>query len=217
MYSDYLAEINHFGWVEINQVFSDSELVKFAENFGKVLTHPNGKKIDVLIPKKPEDAIFNTFSSRFGYDRFPLHTDTAFWLTPTRYVLMTCVNGENSPTTILPINQIYNNFTTEDLNILRQAIYLVKTKRIAFYSKIEQNINGEFCFRYDPSSMKPMNIYAKKIDNRLHEIAESSFIKKIEWNSKKIIILDNWKTMHGRESTFENLNRELKRIYIQKL
>lgn len=215
MKHQFTNELEEKGWIEIDEELSDNELLGLAKSIGVILPHPNGKNIDTIIPKKPEQSINNSLSYRFGYDSFPLHSDTAFWTKPARYILLTSENVSKTATTIITFNQIIEKFTEEDFINLEQAVYLVKIPNKTFYTKLKQRFDNEYCFRYDTSTMKPSNDCAKKIEGRLNEIFQSLKLIKINWVPNKIIILDNWKTLHGRESIQEDLNRKLKRIYIQ--
>lgn len=215
MIKDYIKDLEEKGWVEINIKISDQELLCLAETFGEILPHPNGKIIDILVPKKAEQAIQNSFSHKFGFNSFPLHSDTAFWSIPARYVLLTSENISETATTITTFKQVIEKLNKQDLIDLEQAIYLVKTKNKTFFSKLKQKFGNQICYRYDSSTMKPLNKHALKIEERFNEIFELLNVTKINWNSNKIIIFDNWQTLHGRESIREDLDRKLKRIYIQ--
>jgi alpha-ketoglutarate-dependent taurine dioxygenase len=215
MNNNYKRELEEKGWVEIDTKLSDDGLLSLAETFGKILPHPNGKNIDIIIPKKSEQAIQHSFSYRFGFNSFPLHSDTSFWTIPARYILLTCENTSKTATTIITFKQVLEKLNKEDLIDLEQAIYLVKIKNKTFFSKLKQQFGNQICYRYDSSTMKPLNKHAKKIEERLNEVFESLNVTKINWNSNKIIILDNWQTLHGREPIREDLDRKLKKIYIQ--
>jgi hypothetical protein len=39
------------------------------------------------------DNRLNSYSSRFGFGSFPMHTDFAHWFIPPRYVVLRCVVG----------------------------------------------------------------------------------------------------------------------------
>lgn len=210
-----IKQLKEKGWIEINNNLSDKELVLLAESLGEILPHPNGKIIDIVFPKQSEQAIQNSLSHKFGFNSFPLHSDTAFWIKPARYVLLTTESISQTATTIVTLKQITDNFNDNDYIDFEQAVYLIKVKNRTFYTKLKQQFETDYCFRYDSLTMKPSNKSAKNIEVRLNEILHSLNTIKIDWNSNKVVILDNWKTLHGRDAIQEDLNRKLKRIYIQ--
>ena len=62
--------------------------MKFALSIGNVIPHPNGELIDTLIPSDGKSSSKGSFSNRFGFGAFPLHTDAAFWPTPTKQMIL---------------------------------------------------------------------------------------------------------------------------------
>lgn len=208
-------ELQEKGWLEINKNLTDRELILFAESFGKIIPHPNGKVIDLLVPKQSDEATKNTLSHRFGLNSFPLHTDTSFWNLPAKYIIMSCPDGCNTSTTLIHWQKIKEHLSDNDLINFEQAIYLVKTPNKTFYTKLIHFHNAQHYFRYDPFIMKPINKHAKNIDKTLNTILKNLNLIKINWIENKTIIIDNWKMLHGRESIKKDLNRKIKRIYIQ--
>lgn len=208
-------ELQQNGWIEIKNNLSDDELISFAHTIGKILLHPNGIIIDTLTPKKTEDAIKNTFSNLYGHNKFPLHTDTAFWTIPARYVIMSSSDITQTSTTVISVHDIYKHFEEFEIKSLNQAIYLVKANNKTFYTKLKQSFKDEICFRYDSCTMKPFNSHARKIDEKLNLTLQSIETNKVLWDSNKVVVIDNWKALHGRESISDSINRKIKRIYIQ--
>lgn len=212
-----LKEIKHKldenGWVVFNNPNEDEILLEISKIFGLIIMHPNGKLIDYLSPKEKTESIKNTFSYKYGFEKFPFHTDTAFWNIPARYVLMSCENISSTETLILTLESV-NKLTTEELCILEKSIFLVKTNQSNFYCSVLSKVNGSQIFRYDPNTMKAINSYAKKAIMVIENIINNSEIHRINWNNPQILIIDNWKTLHARSSIIDKEDRILKRIYI---
>ncbi|MYY47045.1 hypothetical protein EH153_03520 [Elizabethkingia anophelis] len=210
-----LHQLNSKGWIEFSSSTDDDILVDLSKKIGEIIVHPNGNYIDYLKPKNKEEATKNTFSYNFELDKFPFHTDTAFWELPARFVLLSCENKSDTGTTFVTFNDIYKDLTSLEISELRKSIFLIKTTTKNFYTSfLNKHLNQEF-IRFDSNCMKPVNKSAKTtleiIDEKLNKLA----INKITWDKPKVFVFDNWKILHGRESVKNNENRILKRIYIK--
>ncbi len=212
--TEILNEIDEKGWVEFNHLNDEESLLKIANVLGNVIKHPNGNIIDSLSPKDKANANKNTFSHKFGFEKFPFHTDTAFWNIPTRYVLLSSIKNSQSATLFTTYQNLINHLSQEEFQTLEKSIFLVKTNRTNFYSSILCKISNKASIRYDSNCMKPMNTFAKEaikiIESKLNNIS----ISKISWDSEKIFIFDNWKVLHARDVVNNLETRILKRIYI---
>jgi hypothetical protein len=210
-----LEQLNKIGWTEFHSINKDEELIKIAKSLGEILIHPNGKKIDYLKPKTKSIAIKNTFSYNFGLGEFPFHTDTAFWEQPAKYVLLSNGTLSKTATTIITYDQLLKLLTPLEISELKKSIFLVKTPSRNFYTSI---INGSFnreYIRYDNNCMKPINKSAILSIGIIQEKLNKISPKKISWDNSKVLLLDNWRTFHGREFLKEDEIRILKRIYIK--
>ncbi|MDO3695991.1 TauD/TfdA family dioxygenase [Wenyingzhuangia sp. chi5] len=202
------------GWTEFKSGSSDNELISIASEIGKILKHPNGQNIFNLRPILKDKAIKGTFSNKHGLDEFPFHTDTAFLKKPARYILMHSEKPSNCNTTIISRIDFWDLLSQIDKSNAERAIYLVKTNSEIFYTSFifrENNIEG---IKYDPSCMFPFNKYAKIFDKTFQQILSIIQYENIKWSGNKTVLIDNWKSLHGRKSVKEDTERELKRIYI---
>ena len=202
------------GWTEFDTGSTDSELISIASNLGEITKHPNGQCVFTLKPKSEQNAIKGTFSSKHGLNEFPLHTDTAFYKKPARYILMHSINPSNCDTTLLLKKSFWDLMTINEKAKAERAIYLVKTKQEKFYTSFIFRENEEIGFKYDPSCMFPVNKYAKEFDQLFKKILLEIPLINIKWSGNKTVIIDNWNILHGRKSAKNDIKRELKRIYI---
>lgn len=208
-------ELNLHGWCEIPvHLKNENELIDIANRIGKVLKHPNGNMIDIIKPKMKSEAIKNSFSYNYEYGVFPLHTDTAFWNIPARYVLLSNDKSSNTATTIVHTNEFIKLLSDKELQEIKKSIFVVKTQNANFYTKIINRNAQDFFFRFDLNCMKPVNSSAENIKEIFESKVSLFSMKKICWDDPKILVFDNWKTLHGRDAIGEDKNRKLKRIYI---
>ncbi|WP_137905824.1 TauD/TfdA family dioxygenase [Chryseobacterium sp. 2VB] len=212
---EQLNELTLKGWIEFCSVNSDEYLIDISKRIGDVINHPNGKLIDYLVPKVKTEAKINTFSHNFEYQKFPLHTDTAFWNLPTRYVLMSCEGTSETATTFVTYDEICKIVTESELLNLKKSIFLIKTANKNFYTSLINTYENNTFLRFDRNCMKPVNKSAKISLNIIDEKLNELTINKVLWDKSKIFIFDNWRTLHGRESLKNEKTRTLKRIYIK--
>ncbi|MGK9121087.1 TauD/TfdA family dioxygenase [Olivibacter jilunii] len=209
-----IKKLNEVGWVEIEKSFDNGELLSLASSFGTVLAHPNQQLIDILTPKDRNKAQFGTLSFKYEYGKFPLHSDTAFWVRPSKYVILANSIENKTATTIFNIRQAVARLDFHRKEILKRSVYLVKTKNTSFYSSLMSYFNGEFLFRYDPMCMRPFNAISNKAEAIINEIFSQSTPMEITWQKPKVLIFNNWICLHGR-NPIDDPNRILKRIYIK--
>lgn len=202
------------GVVEIESNSTDNELISIASAVGDIVEHPNGQTVFTLTPKTSKNTVKGTFSNRFGFNEFPIHTDTAFLPKPVRYVLFHTVGKSTCDTTLVNINQILDCLTSKELSLLERAVFVVKTNQTSFYASLFFGNNSKEGFRYDPTCMSPTNKSAKKIEPILQNVLAKIVPYNITWSGNKTVIIDNWKSLHGRSAIGNDTERQLKRIYI---
>ncbi|MCD0456791.1 TauD/TfdA family dioxygenase [Chryseobacterium sp. LC2016-27] len=212
---EQLNELNLKGWIEFCSVNIDEHLINISKKIGEVISHPNGKLIDYLTPKEKIEAKKNTFSYNFEHQQFPLHTDTAFWNLPARFVLMSCEDTSETATTFVTYDEICKILTESELVNLKKSIFLIKTANKNFYTSLINKYENNTFLRFDRNCMKPVNKSAKIAFSILEEKLNEFNINKVLWDKPKIFIFDNWRVLHGRESIKNDKTRTLKRIYIK--
>lgn len=202
------------GFLEIQSSSEDQELISIANQIGNIVDHPNRERVFTLKPKTKVGTVKGTFSNRFGHSEFPFHTDTAFILTPVRYLLFHNVEKSTCDTILISFQRIIDALTTKELENLERAIFLVKTNQISFYTSLLLKANDEIGIRYDQTCMFPSNKSAKFIEPIIQNILSACKPLSINWTGNKTVIIDNWKNLHGRKAIGTDTSRELKRIYI---
>lgn len=213
-----LEDLKFTGWCVIYSASNtDKQLIDLASQIGRIYLHPNGDLIDQVIPKSKIQSIKNTFSYNYQFEAFPFHTDTAFWNLPARFVLMSNAIASNTATTIIHTNQLFTSLSDKEKNILSNAVFLLKTPTANFYSKLLNKLNNTSFFRFDPNCMKAMNKDAIEAKEIIKIKLEAIPVNRITWERPKILIFDNWKTLHARESIGDDSERLLKRIYINEI
>jgi alpha-ketoglutarate-dependent taurine dioxygenase len=200
------------GWVEIQNISSDDELLNISNHIGQIVPQRNGHMIFTLTPTEGENSTKGTFSNRYGFNPFPLHTDAAFWTIPIRYILLSSAHPSCCNTILVSVNSLLNRLENNDKKNALKAIFKVRTTHSQFYSSLFFNENNVSGVRYDSTCMFPANNSAKLFTLTMNELEIPEI--RIQWTGKNAIIIDNWRMLHGRNTAFKDEKRELKRIYI---
>lgn len=202
------------GWFEIENILSNDDLLNLAMKLGEIMKHPNGELIAELQPKSKEKAVKDTLSHRHEYGSFPLHTDTAFWSKPARFVILSSKQLSTCSTVIIHQDDIWKRLNSEERKNAEKAIYVIKTPQGQHYCSLLFQEDGVKGFRYDPTTMIPVNKSAKLFQKMLDSIIPSIEPTQINWTGNKAVVFDNWRTLHGRNNADKTELRTIKRIYL---
>lgn len=157
-----------------------------------------------------------TFSSTYGLNSFPFHTDTAFRKIPARFIIMKSTLPSNTATIFFNFADFYNSLDNINKNQLYNAIFSIKSTQGSYYNTIFIDKQKKFV-RLDPLIMTPQNESGRECFNILNKFSISNqLIFRLIWNGSNILIIDNWRIVHGREKVveLEYKNRKLERIYV---
>ncbi|MFL4294132.1 TauD/TfdA family dioxygenase [Enterobacter asburiae] len=187
-----------------------------ARGLGEILHHPNGELYDIVTANDGTGAKRGSFSQRFGFQEFPLHTDTAFWEIPARLLIMWSPKASNTPTTMLSWRNILAFFSECDKKNIQNAIFTVHTYERIKYSGLNFISAGSRGFRYDPNIMVPANGPADEFVKVYNEIINYVKSTEFHWYGSNALVLNNWNMLHGRKG-IENMHesRTIFRIYVR--
>ncbi|KAF6661474.1 hypothetical protein HFD91_08865 [Enterobacteriaceae bacterium EKM102V] len=195
---------------------SIESFIKLAKSLGEIISHPNGEIYDVVIANDGTNAKTGTFSHKFGFNEFPLHTDTAFWAIPARLLIMWSPVASTTSTTILPWRDILDSFSKSDKKIINEAIFLVRTFESTSYRSVKFTSYGETGYRYDPNIMIPANEQGKKFAELFNKAIQKISLNNFNWSGSNALIINNWKMLHGRNQVNnEQESRTIFRAYVR--
>lgn len=195
LHKDGYFEISDVGIGDLISSFGNSYLVEETQ----------------LISNYDSGKYSKTLTTEYGANAFPFHTDGAHRVIPPRWTILQFIgDGKSDTATLLfdskVLSEIYEN---EDLFF--NEIYLVKHGHQSFLTPIiNRQLYCEPIFRWNKLVMKKLiNKTGKTLEDYL-----SSFHVRITWNFGKILILDNWRMLHGREKILPNElhTRKIKRF-----
>ena len=203
------------GLVEVEGVSNEQDIVDLAISLGQLRTHPNGERIYTLKPSDGEQSLDGTFSRVHGYSAFPIHTDTAFWSLPARYIIMAMKATSECGTSFLSLAMQREDFKKEIYELAKKSVFILKNfegaRYVSAYIKCKKNEG----IRFDPNCMSPKNKEASLFRDKIIELTTRD-IGIVKWTGNKALIIDNWSVLHGREAVpHEEENRTLSRIYVE--
>ena len=210
----YINNLEENGFINLMGPATDDDLIDLAKSIGKICPHSNGDTIFKLKPVNGQNSLKGTFSSVYGKGKFPLHTDTAHWARPTRYILMFSEKISDCPTLVYPFKAVYSMLSIEDKRDANQAVFLIKTTSAQFYCSLLFRDFGLEYIRFDPTCMVAVNLAARRIMKTLQTLMHTVTPEEIKWTGNNILIVDNWTTLHGRGNAAMADDRIIKRIYI---
>ncbi|MCW7490857.1 Fe(II)-2OG oxygenase family protein [Leptospira meyeri] len=215
---NFFNHISKNGWwfVDVGVNNLDMYLLSIAKYIGNINKSRRTNLVDILKPTSSENSRPESLSKIYGLGEFPLHTDTAHWAYPAKYIILGCKTKGSCDRTTTLLNWFDIKFTTSEKLLLKNAIFLFRNGSNSFYSTIE-SIFHPF-IRYDRECMYPTSddssLLLEIIQEKIATIEKTAF----SWENNRILIIDNWKILHGRSKTSNtnsNLSsRELHRVLV---
>jgi alpha-ketoglutarate-dependent taurine dioxygenase len=213
------ADLQELGWAVGHlspnpQHQYHDQILELAVRFGKIAHQSNASPVTVLQPQNKQIAKPNTLSAKFSTGEFPYHTDTAHWPIPARYMILACIDpGAGSRETHL-LDSTKLELTASECNLLNSTPFRIVNGRKSFFSTILQK-NRSF-IRHDPGCMVPTEERGEVAQKMFCRDRFDSLVVPIKWEPQKVLIIDNWRFLHGRSKSICNdSNRKLLRVYIR--
>jgi alpha-ketoglutarate-dependent taurine dioxygenase len=181
----------------MTETFGDKELLELAKSLGTpVPSRKAPRLIDQLRPISKSQAQPSSLSAQHGTGAFPLHTDTAHWRTPARYILLRAVVAHDKcrPTLIIDTRSL--PLDASDRHLLKRAVFSVRNGRGSFLTTILPD--DEKFFRFDCDCMFPKTSSASQALSILASAEGLCPQVEIRWATNHTLVLDNWRFLHGR-------------------
>lgn len=214
------AELETRGWVSFTLPSSTEsdlreQLLALANGLGTpAATRSGGNLCDTLLPTEADAARPRSLSKVHAVGEFPLHNDTAHWLTPCHYVMLACVSpGSGSrPTLLLDTRRLPLN--GHQILLLRSTPLRVTNGRNSFFSTILSKARP--FVRFDPGCMTATTTNGAKALAVLARQNWPDYIETVQWKTGTVLVMDNWRMLHGRgHADGPDSDRTLLRISIR--
>lgn len=194
-------DLHLHGWCECQTSETSSlneQLIKIASQLGRPVPSRNSVGIVQELIPSTKAKFANSLSSKYKNGFFPLHTDTAHWPIPCRYIVLGCsYQGENERKTFL-LNFRNLPITKIERNYLMSEPFKILNGRKSFYGTVLEQ-NRPF-IRYDPGCMSPISPYGEIALDAFSQQRTARAIISIDWFEGKIVVIDNWRVLHGRSN-----------------
>lgn len=205
------------GYAVLPGIAAGQPTAQVAAGLGEIMLSWGGKLVQELTPKA--NSTPNTYSGLFGLDRFPFHTDLAHWPIPPRYLLLRCVRGyADVPTMILDGRAIASEIGGE---LMGRALVRPRRPRCGEVRmlRLQQSNGADEIIRWDAEYLKPASHVGELVFSSFQSIvAEATAIPAVMVDDGDVVIIDNWRMLHGRPAIAPNRrDRRLQRVYLRNL
>lgn len=201
-------------WVVVRGIETRTDLLDLAHSVGQPVPSPSGDLVKVITPRCAVDAPRGTLSGKHGTGPFPLHTDTAFWPVPARFLVLRVRGDFRRPTVVCPFDQLFDGIGSRMSAALNDAVWLVRQGAPPFYCSMK--IRGYDGWRYDANCMSPANRTAAEVDEFFRSVTASLPGDVIHWTGHEALVICNWTALHGRGAALEGEQlRVLERVYVR--
>lgn len=201
--TSFYDELSKTGWsCRETGLSSESELIaavlETARELGAVMKGRHSSYVERLESLAKDRAPASSLSAQFGRGEFPCHIDMAHLPVPCRYIVLGCGFAKERPAATLI--QIVGGlrFSPDEMDCLRSGVFLVRNGRRSFFASV---LGGRRrFFRWDPGCMLAKDEYARAAQAAIERELGAIDPVRHQWRAGSILVLDNWKVLHGRES-----------------
>ncbi len=171
-------------------------VLALAQSLGDVAPGRDRQLVERIIPRAGHNAFGGSLSSTYGLNPLPLHTDTAHWPCPCRYLVIACERLGPVPTPTLLMDSRQARLSDTEELACRQAVFLIRNGRHSFYGSVRES-RRDF-IRLDPGCMVALSrdcdvaLQAFQCDRQRHAMY------RFDWEPGRILVIDNWRILHGR-------------------
>lgn len=214
--SSALTDLSSRGWAVVPGVRSVEDLLAVASKLGQPVQDRFNTVLRVLTPTVSEKARPGTLSARYGCGPFPLHTDTAFWPQPSRYLVMRVEGDHRRTTTLVSFQDLIDHLPGNSATDLRRSVWRVHKAQGGSYCSAYFSSRIGSGWRYDGECMVPANASAVRARPHVERVLQDISRTEHRWQSSQALVIDNWRVLHGRGSQPESEGpRYLSRIYVR--
>ena len=211
--TECLSRLQDNGWTVL-QWPATEHLVRLSSwMFGADQLEPSRKppRSEILRTTGESVARPGSKSAMRGRREFPLHTDRAFDRLPSRYLLLRSISGQSaSPTQLVAFNDV--EVGKELASDLRAGLWVTGNYRRAHLCAV---LEGQR-LRWDADCMRPMDRIAKRAHIEfLEALNESSHANHLWFDTCTVLVVDNWRTLHGRLPVRQSECRTLERLLVE--
>lgn len=199
-----VTNLDTSGWTPINTIRGASRdelgeaMLHVAARLGRAVPSLPGRPLIEWLSTAPERTRRPNLTALHGSGAFPLHSDTAHWPVPARYLLLSCLEPGEADRATLVWRFDETVFSASQIDTLRREPFLFVTGRNSFYSTVLSRVRP--FVRIDRGCMRPVTSVGRRTLDMLKGVLESVRPAQIRWRKGDLIVVDNWQALHGRDS-----------------
>ncbi|XPV68804.1 MAG: TauD/TfdA family dioxygenase [Halarcobacter sp.] len=213
-----MFEVETKGFCDLG-VIKNFDLLKFAYKIGKPIPIlPDEPKLGLVGARSLSSNLSSNEYATIYKENIPFHTDAAYYKIPPKYLILrlkkTSLSNRNTT-----VKKLFTNLSQEIVDILSKSLWKVRSPNGRYFiGKIIERRNNDFFIRYDSNSMVPYfkkNQYSREV---LEGVLDKIQTFEITWEPEKIVILNNWKVLHGNSKVINDIdssNRILERVLVE--
>lgn len=215
--SPAFSNLRRRGWATLRvAACSEGDMVSALKSVGSMLGAPargRAKSVEeILRPLTQSHAHPRSLSAIYGTERLPFHTELGHRRRPCRYLLLGCIDpGETASATLL-VDWNRLGLDERDFALLQSAPILVRTGRRSFYSTILPR--GREFLRFDPGCVEAVDRRGAEAMRLIEDRLAAAQAYRQDWRTGDMLLVDNWRILHGREPSSAGNGRRLARVLI---
>lgn len=164
-----------------------------------------------LVPKLEAVARPGTKSALRGLSAFPPHTDGASSGTPPHFILIRCL----TPLCEFPTYLISRHVLALGDQLqsgLSAGMWICRCSTRPHLSAVLERSR----IRWDEDCMRPVDRIAKRMHEKFRDLLQATPMHKHDWvDLGKVLVIDNWQTLHSRGPILPGSTRILERLYVE--
>ena len=208
-------------WSPNSNTFEVAQFLGKTIELAKVSDKFNIKTVQALEPRYKQSGANRVYSDIFGLNKFPLHTDLAYWREPPHYLVLRCLRGSSEVLTKILNVAIVERIAGE--LVIQRA--LVKPRRLPHNMPVcvlplRPTGLGNNSIRWDSVFLKPVNGAASQFFDVMARLDSDTTlgVNVPLVNHGDTLVIDNWRVLHGRSSVPSHGEmRRIERVYLSSL
>ena len=202
---DLVGRLAEHGWARVGDVRNDEDLLRVAGSLGEPIRLGNGSFIKRIRPMRKSQAPVGSLSQSHGRAAFPLHTDTAFWPVPARYLALRVVGDLRRTTTIYAFDDLVRALAPRERKYLPFAIWRVHSPLGQFYCSMWSQYGRTIGWRFDQQCMQPANKAAQAVNSAVKRVLKDASPLEFRWTNEDALVVANSVVLHGRGAAPEQI------------
>lgn len=207
---------NQGGWgvltVDPTELAVTAAVQIIAQSFGECRRGRAKVALEVIAPVSIAAAHPRSLSRQHGKSALPLHVEASHRRRPCRFIVLGCIDAGHEVAATTLLNRAELVFSDDQKNLLKSAPILVRSGRRSFYSTLLPS--DESYIRYDTGCIEAVCDRGRLALSLLADAIGRTNPARHLWRAGDVLVIDNWRTLHGRENAEKSSGRKLARMIV---